>query len=233
MRLRVINVNVRGASAVPHRGWIARLYFWACEYLYDEFATHYDLVSWLVSGGQWRSWQAGVWEEVNGERVLELGCGIGAMLVEGTLRGLHMVGLDRSPAMLALAQRRVNFAHSDAKLLCGDGMASPLGDMQFDTVMATFPAGYILAPETLAEVGRVVRVGGKFVVLGLWVEVHIGIFTRLVPVFYGPLTDAMCHGIEQRMNAAGFRMRWIAQRKGLFTVGGFVAEKMEHVDGRA
>jgi len=230
MRLRVVNVNASQHEVVPYRVWIERIYLWACERLYDELAGHYDLVSWLVSGGQWRSWQAGVWDEVYGKRVLELGCGTGTMLVEGAQRGLHVVGVDRSPAMLAVAQRRVNIARSDAELLRGDGIMLPLGENQFDTVIATFPAGYILAPETLAEVGRVLRVDGRFIVLGLWVEVHMGILARLLPVFYGRPTDSVCMGIEQRMKTAGFRMRWLEQRKGFFTIGGFVAEPMERAD---
>ena len=231
MRRRVTKVNVNEQDNVPRQSWMERLYLRACERLYDELAPQYDRVSWLVSFGHWRRWQRGIWDEVQGQRVLEMGCGTGAMLVDGTRRGLRMVGVELSPAMLLLARRRLNLARSDANLLGGDGMCLPLDATQFDTVMATFPAGYILAPATLAEVRRVLRVQGRFVILGLWVTWHIGWLARLLPVFYGKPSVAMRNGIVQRMQEAGFGVRLVEQRHGYFTMGGLVATPVEDEDG--
>jgi ubiquinone/menaquinone biosynthesis C-methylase UbiE len=198
---------------------------WACERLYDELAWFYDLVSWLVSAGHWRRWQAGIWQEVRGTRVLEAGCGTGAMVVQGAQRGLSMVGVDRSPAMLAVANKRIRQLQSDGQLLLGDGRALPLQHGSFDSVMATFPAGYILDPTTLAEMRRVLRPGGKVVILGLWVELHLGKVGRLLPLFYGRPSGESLSAIVQRVEAAGFQARWVEQRNGIFTVGVLVAER--------
>lgn len=227
MRRRVTKVNVNEEDNVPHQGWMARLYLWACERLYDELAHQYDRVSWLVSFGQWRRWQRGIWDEIQGEHVLEVGCGTGAMLVEGARRGLRMVGIELSPKMLMIARNQLDLARSDARLVGGNGMCLPLDSAQFDTVMATFPARYILAPDTLAEVRRVLRAKGRFVILGLWVTWHIGWLARLLPVFYGKASEAMRNGIVQRIQEAGFGIRFVEQRHGYFTVGGLVATPME------
>jgi SAM-dependent methyltransferase len=225
MRLEIKEVNVAQRGAVPLQSKLFRLYLWACERLYDELAWWYDIVSWIVSAGQWRNWQMEVWREVRGQHVLELGCGTGAMLVVGARRGLNMVGVDRSPRMLAVAAQRVALTQSNCQILLGDGGALPLQDGGFDTVMATFPAVYILAPRTLAEMRRVLNERGRLVILGLWVELHLGVIGRWLPIFYGRPSTLALNAVVQRVNHVGFRARWVEQRKGLFTVGVLVAEQ--------
>jgi SAM-dependent methyltransferase len=224
MRLSVHEVNVAQEGIVPQSSWLARAYLWACERLYHELAWWYDLVSWAVRAGAGRHWQAGVWREVRGPRVLEVGCGSGAMLAAGARRGLTMFGVDRSRAMWAVTQWRLMRAALAGRTMQGDGRALPLGDAVVDTVMATFPAGYILETTTLHEMRRVLGDEGRLVILGLWVEVHLGIVGRMFPVFYGRPRAAALAAILQRVAAAGFRARWVEQREGLFTVGVLVAD---------
>lgn len=227
MRLGFKEVNVTSPVAVPQEGWLVRLYLWLCERLYHELAWGYDLVSWAVSLGQWRQWQNGVWREVRGHVVMDLGCGTGAMIVAGVRRGLAMTGVDHSAAMLAVAQRRLTGEELESPLLRGDGRKLPLRDGAFDTVMATFPAGYILDGETLAEVRRVLAPGGRLVILGLWVQLHAGWLARLIPLFYGRPREEHLAAIRQKVEAVGFRARWLEQRHGYFTVGMLVADRNE------
>src|SRR3954471_24416179 len=107
MRSRFKEVNVKQKVKVPSRGWLANIYLWACERLYYEFAWAYDLVSWVVSASHWRRWQALVWRYIGGKKILEVGCGTGAIVLQGEHLGYTMTGVDRSPAMVALAQRRL------------------------------------------------------------------------------------------------------------------------------
>lgn len=225
MRRRVIEVNVDEKGIVPPQPWLARAYLWACERLYAEMAWTYDVVSWLVSGGQWRRWQASVWREVIGKDVLELGSGTGVLLAQGAARGHTVVGVDRSPEMLAVAQRRLTKASLLSAMVQGDGRALPLQDQVFDTVMATFPAGYILDVATLAEIRRVVRDGGRLVIVGLWVEVHVGALSRWMPIFYGRPSATRLEKIEERVASVGFGVRWAEQREGRFTVGNLIADR--------
>ena len=214
MRRRVIEVNVPGKGIVPPQSWLARAYLWACERLYAEMAWSYDLVSWLVSGGHWRRWQASAWNQVIGQDILELGCGTGALLVQGVDRGYRGIGVDRSPAMLAVAQRRLAAAGVDVAMMQGDGSALPLPGQLFDSVVATFPAGYILDVATLGEIRRVLRDGGRLVIVGLWVELHLGALGRWIPLFYGRPSVARLEKIARHVESVGFSVRWVEQREG-------------------
>jgi ubiquinone/menaquinone biosynthesis C-methylase UbiE len=182
-------------------------------------------VSWFVSGGQWRRWQAGVWQEVHGSDVLEIGFGTGELLVQGAQRGMTMVGIDRSPVMLEVARQRAMRRDIPFRATLGDGRALPFDRHQFDTVMATFPAGYILDSSTLAEIRRVLRAEGRLVLVGLWVEPHLGRVGRLLPIFYGRPNEASLEAIAQRVGAAGFRARWVEQYHRRSTVGLLVANR--------
>jgi SAM-dependent methyltransferase len=226
MRPGFKEVNVRGDSTVPRRGWLARVYLWTCERLYDELAWQYDVVSWLVSAGQWHRWQTGVWREVRGRDILEVGCGTGRLLQAGLAQGLKMAGVDRSPRMLAVAHRRLQQAGSACALIQGDGCALPIQDGAVDSVVATFPAAYILTPQALAEVRRVLREGGRVVILGLWVALHLRGVERMVPLFYGRPSAAALEAIKQRTEAAGFRVEWLEEQRGIVSVGLLVGERV-------
>lgn len=99
---------------------------------------------------------------VNGSPVLDLGCGTGALLPLLGTDGRFAVGLDRSPSMLdAARKRRVR----RTALIRGDALDLPFADQSFGSVVATFPAPYILDSRTLDEVARIIRPGGAFVVV--------------------------------------------------------------------
>ena len=72
--------------------------------VYRRFAPVYDTVTTLFSLWRWRGWQARVLPHARG-RVLDVGCGTGALLQRLSDRGMA-VGLDLSPDMLAKAARR-------------------------------------------------------------------------------------------------------------------------------
>ena len=99
-----------------------------------------------------------------GQRVLDVGCGVGAFLrlVDG--RGARAFGLDASDALLELARRRL----PAADLRTGDMEALPYADDTFDLVTgfnSFFFADDIVA--ALREAGRVARPGAA-VVIQVW-----------------------------------------------------------------
>lgn len=80
-----------------------------------------------------------------GTRVLEAGCGVGAVLLAAAYRCPHarFVGLERDPDALALAQTNIaaNELHDRVTAVLGD-VASPfsrLGESPFDAVLANPP----------------------------------------------------------------------------------------------
>lgn len=86
---------------------------------------------------------------------LELGCGLGddARLLAG--RGLQVIGLDRDPARVGEAARRV----PEARFVVADLTASlPFRDSTFDLVVASLSLHYFVHRTTAAIVGEIARV---------------------------------------------------------------------------
>jgi SAM-dependent methyltransferase len=99
-----------------------------------------------------------------GQRVLDIGCGVGSFLRLVAARGARPFGLDASEALLELARQRL----PDADLRVGDMEALPYDDDTFDLVCgfnAFFFANDIVA--ALRDAGRVAKPGAP-VVIQVW-----------------------------------------------------------------
>ena len=98
-----------------------------------------------------------------GERVLDVGCGPGfycAELLEDVGPSGSVVGVDGSPAMLALAARRCA-AYANVELLEGDALELPVADASFDAVLSVQVQEYVAdAAAASAELWRALRPGG-------------------------------------------------------------------------
>ena len=144
---------------------LIRFAFWV---LYNPLAWTYDAVSWLMSAGRWRAWQRVVLPEVHGARVLELATGTGDLLLDLAAQGSRaLVGLDLSPTMVRIAQRKLRRAGVQVPLLRGRAQQLPVVSASIDTVVSTFPSEFAFAPQTLSEIARVLAPEGRaiFVVL--------------------------------------------------------------------
>jgi ubiquinone/menaquinone biosynthesis C-methylase UbiE len=137
---------------------LRRLYAWALVRLYYEFAPIYDFVAMRISRGHWFLWGEAVIPFLTAP-ILELGCGTGHLQASLAHHGLSAIGLDRSPAMLRQARRR------SATLILADSQAIPLRPASMQTVVAIFPAPYIIAPDTRRQIAQVLQPGGRLVVL--------------------------------------------------------------------
>ena len=151
--------------------WVFIRFFF--RLLYNEFAWTYDLVAWGVSLGQWTAWGRSTIPHLRGERVLELAHGPGHLLVAMAEQGLAPVGLDLSPYMGRLARRRLRRVGLTVRsgspqavpLVRARAQAIPCRSECVESVVATFPTEFILDPATLWEVARVLRPGGRLVVV--------------------------------------------------------------------
>ena len=69
-----------------------------------------------------------------------------------------------------------NHGMVDIPRVCGLAQSLPFPCDYFDSIVATFPSGYVFDPNTLAEVKRVLRppsvddntIGGRFIIIGLF-----------------------------------------------------------------
>ena len=142
--------------------WLVGLGF---RLLYNEMAWTYDGVSWLVSRGQWRAWQKAAMPYLSGHRILELAHGPGHMLLALEAAGYQVTGLDLSPEMGRMAARRVTRVDSPDGLVRGRAQDLPFASEAFDSVLATCPTEFLAEQTTIEAVFRVLRAGGRLVVV--------------------------------------------------------------------
>jgi SAM-dependent methyltransferase len=92
-----------------------------------------------------------------GERVLDLGCGDGALTAELVARGCHVVGVDGSAEQVAAARAR----GLDARVADGQSLAF---ESEFDAVFTNAALHWMKRPEAVIDgVARALRPGGRFV----------------------------------------------------------------------
>jgi ubiquinone/menaquinone biosynthesis C-methylase UbiE len=128
---------------------------------YNDWAETYDIVQ-----NHTRDLAAQVLRQVNldldGRKVVEVGCGTGRNTTWLAERAAEIVGLDFSEEMLAQARSRVNnprvrFIQHDAR------MTWPLADSAADVVIAMLILEHVEKLEPVfAEAARVLNTGGQF-----------------------------------------------------------------------
>jgi SAM-dependent methyltransferase len=98
-------------------------------------------------------------------RLLDVGCGLGMQAARFARRGWESYGVDASDHMLRLGQFRFHSVHKRVRLARGVAEALPFGDARFDVVMCQGAMDHFADHrQFLAEVERVLRPGGHFVV---------------------------------------------------------------------
>ena len=103
----------------------------------------------------------------DGGELLDVPCGFGRHAVALGAAGYRVTGVDRSRTLLDEARRRAGGARWP-KLVQGDYRKLPFGDASFDAALCLFSSlGYLGDEgdtEVLAEIGRVLRPGGRLVI---------------------------------------------------------------------
>ena len=127
----------------------------------------YRFASTVPFAGQWRVWQQLVLSRIHGRDVLELGCGLGDLLADMLEAGYMCRAIEHSPQMVAAARATLHRrkAGPASWVIQGSAQQLPFPAGMFDSVVSTFPSEYIYDPDTLAEVERVLRPGGRIIVI--------------------------------------------------------------------
>lgn len=136
--------------------------------LYNEMAFTYDLVSKVVSLGAWRCWQRVTLKHLpppGTVPILELAHGTGDLQIDLHAAGYTSIGFDLSLYMGQITWRKLRRQNIPAVLTRGYAQALPFADDAFPAIACTFPTPFIIQPETLAEVYRVLQPGGRLVVV--------------------------------------------------------------------
>jgi ubiquinone/menaquinone biosynthesis C-methylase UbiE len=130
---------------------------------WDRLSRHYDRQLWLERSAVRAALD--LLAPGRNERMLDLGTGTGEVLrqlARRRERPRDVVGIDRSPAMLA----HVEALPSGWSVRLGDARRLPCGDAEFDVVSVSYVL-HVLAegdlPLVLEELLRVLRPGGRLV----------------------------------------------------------------------
>src|SRR3954451_1100125 len=206
--------------------------------MFDRISGVYDLMNSAMTAGlhhQWRQRAVDRAEVSSGSDALDVCCGTGDLALELRRRigpDGRVVGCDFSEPMLELARRKSGDEGLPVEFGWADALELPYGDRSFDAVTIGFGARNLADLERgLSEMGRVLRPGGRLVILeitrpqreplasfySLW-------FDRLVPVIgtfagdseaYSYLPDSVRtfpepESLAAMIDAAGFsEIRWL------------------------
>jgi SAM-dependent methyltransferase len=157
--------------------------------------------------------------------VLEIGCGGGAMAAAMLARDrqIRLTAVDLDPEMVATAARRLAAAPGQSHAEVADAAALPFPDGSFDAVVSCLMLHHVGDWErAIAEVGRVLRPGGRF----LGYDLVDGRTNRLIHHLDGihDLRAITETGLLDELDAAGFAMpqvrrdplrltlRWVAEK---------------------
>jgi ubiquinone/menaquinone biosynthesis C-methylase UbiE len=97
-----------------------------------------------------------------GERLLDIGCGTGALIAELLRRAPNsdVAGIDLSYAMTAIARHRVPIS---VPLVVGDAERLPFADGSFTALVSSSSFHYWAAPAALRELRRVLHPNGRLI----------------------------------------------------------------------
>src|SRR3954463_975831 len=207
--------------------------------MFDRIAGVYDLMNTVMTAGlhhHWRSRAVDLARVGPGTRALDVATGTGDLAIELASRGGDVVGSDFSPGMLDRARAKAPGLTWEQ----ADALALPYPDNAFDAATVGFGArNFSDLPRGLSEMARVVKPGGRVVVLEITTPTKPPLstffslwFDRIVPLIgritgedqaysYLPSSVKRFPGPRElgaQMDGLGLRdVRWI------LTAGGIIA----------
>lgn len=138
------------------------------EKKYDSWHQHHADTEALIEEPHhpWHVTVAGLLPDLQGQRVLEIGCGRGdfAIWLADKYPQAEVTGVDFSEVAVNTAQRRAASRESRARFQVEDSEAMSFADGSFDYVISCECLEHVLHPlKMAAEIHRVLRPGGQFI----------------------------------------------------------------------
>jgi demethylmenaquinone methyltransferase/2-methoxy-6-polyprenyl-1,4-benzoquinol methylase len=213
--------------------------------MFDRIAGVYDLLNSVMTAGLHHRWRARAVDFARvgpGSRVLDVATGTGDLALELARRvapGGEVVGSDFSEGMLARARSKQRPPGVDVRFEWGDGLALPYAEDSFDAAMVGFGIrNFSDLARGLSELARVVRPGGRVVVLdfttptkpplsfffGVWFDRVVPLLGRFSadPEAYAYLPNSVKRFPPPPVLAGEFERAGIGEVHYLLTAGGIV-----------
>jgi demethylmenaquinone methyltransferase/2-methoxy-6-polyprenyl-1,4-benzoquinol methylase len=154
--------------------------------MFDRIAPRYDLLNRVMTAGldrRWREAAAAAADVAAGESALDVCTGTGdlAFALSGrvTPRG-RVVGADFAENMLERARLKAAERRDDVTFVKADALALPFADGEFDAATVAFGIRNVADLDAgIAEMARVVRPGGRVVILEITTPRHLRRFYQL------------------------------------------------------
>jgi demethylmenaquinone methyltransferase/2-methoxy-6-polyprenyl-1,4-benzoquinol methylase len=210
--------------------------------MFDRIAGVYDVMNSVMTAGMHHRWRKRAADMANvgpGDRVLDVATGTGDLAIElaGRLQpGGEVIGSDFSERMLELAREKA----PGLRFELGNALDLDYPDDSFDAVTVGFGArNFSDLPAGLVEMARVVRPGGRVVVLeittpqrpplswffGLWFDRVVPMLGRVAgdPDAYTYLPSSVRRFPDARGLAAAMVAVGLVDVRYVVTAGGIIA----------
>lgn len=140
--------------------------------MFDNISGSYDFLNHFFSAGidkRWRKKAIAILREDNPEQILDVATGTGDFAFEALkLNPKKITGIDISDGMLEIGRKKIRKRCMDDRMefINADSENLPFGNDEFDAVTVSFGVrNFEDLKAGLAEINRVLRPGGKAVIL--------------------------------------------------------------------
>jgi demethylmenaquinone methyltransferase/2-methoxy-6-polyprenyl-1,4-benzoquinol methylase len=153
--------------------------------MFDRIAPRYDLLNRAMTAGldgRWRQTAAAAADVAAGDRALDVCTGTGDLafaLADRVTPSGEVVGVDFAERMLALARAKAE-GRPGVRFMAADALALPFADDAFDAATVAFGIRNVDDLDRgIAEMARVVRPGGRVVILEITTPARMRRFYEL------------------------------------------------------
>ena len=133
------------------------------EAMFDRIASVYDLMNSVMTAGMHQRWRERAVDLANSpSKALDVATGTGDLAIALRERGADVIGIDFAEKMLEIARKKA----PGIEFRTGNALALDFPDNEFDAATVGFGArNFDDLDRGLSEMARVVKPGGKVVVL--------------------------------------------------------------------